>query len=277
MATQTGSYDFKAIKVGHDDAATKATGYITEITNDGINVHEAGDSNTYVKVKSGLIEMVRSSVSMLKMWVESNVTKLRLGDASGKHILVDSSAGVAIMDNTVEVAGFGSTLHIGKVANDSRYFAIDSNGNGTFHGSKLDIFDYPYDPGTEASKGTIRHHYVKVANNDNNQSLHAISLYASSDSERIGLWDEQNGCWVLYANYLDDPGGTYQRIYLPGRIFLANGTQIWDNTSQVTHLLTPVNSSNKQAEFTFEPDGKIYRRTSTNGGSSWSGWASIAG
>lgn len=273
MAKETGTLDLNVLKV----AASKATGFITEITNDGINIHEASNDTTYVKIKSGLIEMVRSGVSMLKMWVDTT-TKMRLGDPSGKHIAIDSSSGVAVMDGSDEVAGFGSTVHIGKVANSSRYLSIDSSGNGAFHGAKLDIFDYPHDVATDTTKGTIRHHYVKVANLDQNgNNYHAVSLYASSDSSNIGIWDEVNSCWVIYANYQDAPSGTYQRIYLPGRIFLANGTQIWDNTSQVTHLLTPVNSSNKQAEFTFEPDGKIYHRTSTNGGTSWSSWTSIAG
>ncbi len=60
-----------------------------------------------------------------------------------------------------------------------------------------------------------------------------------------------------------------------GHIVLANNTQLWDNTGAVTHLLTPANASNKQAEFTFEPDGNIYRRTSTDSGSNWSGWQAI--
>lgn len=275
MAKETGTLDLNVLKV----AASKATGFITEITDDGINVHEASDDTTYVKIKSGLIEMVRSGVSMLKMWVDTT-TKMRLGAPSGKHIDIDSSSGVAIMDNTVEVAGFGSTLHIGKVANDSRYFSIDSNGNGTFHGSKLDIFDYPYDPGTELSKGTIRHHYVKVANNDNNQSLHAVSLYASTSDTRVGLYDETNSKWILQSMFQDpdvDVLVTIPQSFAIGkRMYLSNGTEIWDSAKGVTHLLTPT-VSNKKAEFTFEPDGKIYRRTSTNGGTSWSSWASIAG
>lgn len=284
MATQTGSYDFKAAKEGRDDAAKYATNYIFEkVANDvwihsedhGPDAQGAATQDTYGWRIGSVFELVRAGLSYFRVWVENSVAKMRLGDASGKHIAIDSSSGVAVMDGGDEVAGFGSTVHIGKVANDSRYFSIDSNGNGTFHGSKLDIFDYPYDPGTELSKGTIRHHYVKVANNDNNQSLHAVSLYASSDSERIGLWDETNGCWVLYADYLDDPAGTYQRVTMPAHVFLANGTEVWDNASQVTHLLTPVNSSSKQAEFTFEPDGGFYHRTSTNGGSSWSDWAQV--
>jgi hypothetical protein len=273
-------------------------------------------ADTYGWRIGSVFELVRAGLSYMMLWVESSVTKLRLGLAtaghailspdgmevfagtngadsvakfgsttrvgtsSGKHIGIDSSSGVAVMDGSDEVAGFGSTLHIGKVANDSRYFAIDSNGNGTFHGSKLDIFDYPYDAGTELSKGTIRHHYVKVANNDNNQSLHAVSLYASASDTRVGLYDETNSKWILQSMFQDPDVNVLvtipQSFAIGKRMYLPNGTEIWDNAQGVTHLLTPT-VSNKKAEFTFEPDGKIYRRTSTNGGTSWTSWTSIAG
>ena len=280
MGKETGTLDLKALKVGHGDASTKATNYIEATASDGIKVHNAGDSSTYVQIVSGAIDFVRSGTSAMKLWLVGTVSKIRLGDEDGKHIAIDSSSGVAVMDGADEVAGFGSTMHIGKVANDSRYLSIDSSGNGVFHGAKLDIFDYPYDQGTELSKGTIRHHYVKVANNGNNQPLHAVSLYASASDTRVGLYDETNSKWILQSMFQDpnvDVLVTIPQSFAIGkRMYLPNGTEIWDNAQGVTHLLTPT-ASNKKAEFTFEPDGKIYRRTSANGGTSWTSWTSIAG
>lgn len=275
MAKETGTLDLKALKIGHGDASTKATNYIEATASDGIKVHNAGDSNTYVQIVSGAINFVRSGVNAMKLWLDGAVSKIRVGDENGKSLMINSSTGVAVMDGGDEIAGFGSTMHIGKVGYDSPHFSIDENGYVNVNGAYIDLT--PEGVSNPLYYARIAPHYVKVINKTATTNTHAISLYASSDSERIGLWDEMNGCWVLYADYLDAPAGTYQRVTIPARLFLANGTQIWDNTSQVTHLLTPVNSSNKQAEFTFEPDGKIYRRTSTNGGTSWSSWALIAG
>lgn len=271
MAKETGTLDLKALKIGHGDASTKATNYIEATASDGIKVHNSGDSSTYVQIVSGAIDFVRSGVSAMKLWAAAAVSKIRLGDEGGKHITIDSSSGVAVKDGNDEIAGFGSTMHIGKVDTYGKYFEIDSDGNGTFLGSKLQIIESPYDPGSAIC--TVKPYYIAVQNKTS--ANHSISLYASNSDTKIGLYDEANSCWVLYADYFDQPSGTYQRIYLPGRIFLANGTEIWDNTGAVTHLLTPVNSSSKQAEFTFEPDGNIYRRTSTDSGSNWTGWQAI--
>ena len=60
-------------------------------------------------------------------------------------------------------------------------------------------------------------------------------------------------------------------------ISLQYGSEIWDNASRVVHIRTAANSSNKRADFSFEPDGKVYHRTSSDGGSTWSSWTVIAG
>lgn len=282
MAKETGTLDLKALKVGHGDASTKATNYI-EADSSGIKVHKQGDSNTYVQIISGAINFVRSGVNAMKLWLDGTVSKIRVGDENGKSIVINSSTGVAVMDGSDEIAGFGSTMHIGKLDSEGKYFYIDSNGNGEFLGAKLEIAESPKDPG--AGVCTIKPHYVKVENFPSGVSKHGISLYASSSDAKIGLYDEQQNQWILYSLYFSGDPGTPENntLYMSlkckfnNSMLLANGTEIWDNTSGITHLLTPTDSSNKKAEFTFEPSGKIYRRTSTNGGSSWSSWTSIAG
>lgn len=267
-----------------DDAAKTATDYLTVVDSTGLKVHPANDTTTYVKLKGAAIEMVRNGVELLKMWTESAVAKLRFGDASGDNITIDAD-GVKVMSGSDEIAGFGSTLHVGKVEQTGRYFSIDANGKGEFHGSKLEMYEYPFSPLTLATKGEVAHHYVKVANSAENVDMHAVSLWAANNDKKVGLYDEQNAAWILYALHTAaDPGTPASNILhlalkckFDSSMILANGTEIWDNSAGVTHLLTPVNSSNYQAEFTLEPDGKIYRRTSTNGGSTWSGWSAIAG
>ena len=276
MGKETGTLDLKALKIGHGDASTKATNYIEATASDGIKVHNAGDSSTYVQIVSGAIDFVRSGVSAMKLWLDSAVSKIRIGDDTGKHIVINNSTGFSVMDGSDEVAAFGSAMHVGKVNYNSSYFEISSSGNATVRGTYLDLI--PKGVNNPLYYARIAPHYVKVINHSSTVSDHSISLYAASANTRIGLFDETNNCWVLYSDYLSDPSGTYQRVTIPAHLFLANGTEIWDNASGgITHLLSPPISANKRAEFSFEPDGKIYRRTSTDGGSSWSSWTSIAG
>lgn len=324
MAKETGTLDLKALKIGHGDASTKATNYI-EADSSGIKVHKQGDSNTYVQIVSGAINFVRSGVSAMKLWVDNQAAKVRIGveaaghaifspdgmeifdydstlstpaavsiakfgksetrvgTSDGKHVDINSD-GMVVKSNTTEIAKIGSSgFHFGKAdAYSSNYFSVDSSGNGLFQGAKLTIRESPYDPA--AGSCVIKPHYIKVQHIKKSSS-NSISLYAASSDEKIGLYDENQQQWILYSLYFSGdpytPENNTLYMSLPckfnNHLFLANGTEIWDNTRGVTHLLTPTNSSNKRAEFTFEPDGKIYRRTSTNGGSSWTSWTSIAG
>ena len=72
MATQTGSYDFKAAKAAHDEASQTASNYITEINNDGIMVHAEGDGPDDTQTPSGwhisdVLEYIRQGVS--RFWI----------------------------------------------------------------------------------------------------------------------------------------------------------------------------------------------------------------
>lgn len=72
MATQTGSYDFKAAKAAHDEASQTASNYITEITDDGIMVHAEGDGPDDTQTPSGwhisdVLEYIRNGIS--RFWI----------------------------------------------------------------------------------------------------------------------------------------------------------------------------------------------------------------
>lgn len=80
------------------------------------------------------------------------------------------------------------------------------------------------------------------------------------------------------SDYIPVSGGTLTGVLTAqDGIAFEYGSEIWETSSHVVHIRTSANSSNKRADFTFEPDGKIYRRTSTDGGSTWSAWSAIAG
>ena len=72
MATQTGSYDFRAAKAAHDEASQTASNYITEINNDGIMVHAEGDGPDDTLTPSGwhisnVLEYIRNGIS--RFWI----------------------------------------------------------------------------------------------------------------------------------------------------------------------------------------------------------------
>lgn len=80
------------------------------------------------------------------------------------------------------------------------------------------------------------------------------------------------------SDYLALTGGTVTGVLtVEDTVELGYGSEIWDNSNRIVHIRTAANSSNKRADFTLEPDGKIYRRTSSDGGSTWSSWSAIAG
>ena len=319
MASQTGSYDFKAAKAAADEAAEAAKvagNYIIETASNDVWIHSenhgpnssgVATADTYGWRIGSVFELVRAGLSYFKMWVDTNLVArvrvgvdeaghaifspsgmevfdydstlsepaavsvaqfgksgARVGTSGGKHVEVNTN-GLKVMNGTTEIAGFGSSMHIGAVDTYGKYFEIDANGNGTFLGTKLTILESPYTPG--ANECTIKPHYIKVDQKSNGSiGPHAVSLYASSDSERVGLWDETGSKWVL--NYLNN------KVTVPNTLALENGTALWDNSQGVAHLQTPVVSS-KQAEFTFETDGRFYHRTSTNSGSSWTDWFAV--
>lgn len=107
MPTETGTIDLKAQKAAYDDAesmaddaAKVATDYITEISQDGIWVTPSDakpSSGSAIATTSGwhisdAIELFKSGVSYIKMWVESNVAKLRLGATTSTHVVIDNDS-----------------------------------------------------------------------------------------------------------------------------------------------------------------------------------------
>ena len=91
MATQSGTYDFKGQKDAHDDAAKKATDYLTTVDSTGLMVHPSSDSTTGWKISSA-IELLKSGVSYLKMWLDGSTPKVRIGKSDAANVLISSSS-----------------------------------------------------------------------------------------------------------------------------------------------------------------------------------------
>ena len=98
MATQTGSYDFKTAKAAHDDAATTATNYITNVTSDGIMVHAEGEGPDDTQTPTGwhisdVLELIKSGVTYIKAWLNGNTPTVQIGaSANGNYALIDDDS-----------------------------------------------------------------------------------------------------------------------------------------------------------------------------------------
>ena len=94
-----------------EEAATTATKYITDVTEDGIWVtpeDATPEEGAAVSTTSGwhisdAIELFRTGASMFKVWVESNVTKVRVGREDEGHLVLDAN-GLNIRDALYTVA-----------------------------------------------------------------------------------------------------------------------------------------------------------------------------
>lgn len=127
LQKETGLWDPGAVDAAITEASEVATSYITEVTNDGIKVHDAGDSSNYVHITSAMIDMVTSGISAIKAWVENTVAKIRIGDANSTHVEVSSTDMKVLDSSDNELAKFSSTeAQIGK--SSEQHTVIKSDG-----------------------------------------------------------------------------------------------------------------------------------------------------
>lgn len=127
-------YNKDAVKDGLSEAGTKATKYVTDLS-DGIFVHPEGegpnDTNTPTgwRIKDAL-EMFKTGVSYIKAWVENNTPKIRIGREDSAHFLMEDG----------RICGYGDA--------NSAYFETGDAGNEitqTFIGNgENKIFDLYY-------------------------------------------------------------------------------------------------------------------------------------
>ena len=93
-----------------DDASKVATNYIVADSN-GIKIADANPStaSTYLQLASSFLEFVRGGASMLKLWLDNSVAKVRVGAETGFNTLTDDE-GIKIRNGTTILSKFGSSL-----------------------------------------------------------------------------------------------------------------------------------------------------------------------
>ena len=114
-------------------AATTATAYITDTTNNGIMVHPENDTTSGWSI-AGAIELFKSSISYIKLWIDNNIPKIRIGKEDSKHVLIDDDS-VDIVDDENVLASFGETARIGK--ENQGHIIIDNDSLDIRDGQKI--------------------------------------------------------------------------------------------------------------------------------------------
>lgn len=97
-------------------AASTATAYITDTTDNGIMVHPENDTTSGWSI-AGAIELFKTGISYIKLWIDNNIPKIRIGKEDSKHVLIDNDS-VNIVDDDTTLASFGEVVVVGQEAND---------------------------------------------------------------------------------------------------------------------------------------------------------------
>ena len=144
MPTQTGSLDLSAQKASYDDASTKATSYITELTN-GVFVHSEDNDSTGWSIQDAL-ELLIDNQSLIYAGATgatgSTGAVVRIGSETDMHLTMTPSE-LAFRDASgtpvayIEVVGGESLFYMTRavVVSDLRFgnnlwtFATRDNDN----------------------------------------------------------------------------------------------------------------------------------------------------
>ena len=157
-------------------AATKATSYITDITSDGVFVHEKSSSDV-TPTTSGVNGVhISSDVKIIRnaQVVATYGTTITLGQTSSYNTQI-SSSGLNFYNNGTALASYGSTITIGKTGTNDRNVYIDSNGVNIRKASTV-LATY----GDTITLGQIADGQTRVQIDDN--SLDIISRTSGTDT-----------------------------------------------------------------------------------------------
>ena len=109
--TQKFVFDGQYWRMDDDSVKALATAYITKIDEDGIMVHPE-DDNTSGWAISDAIQLFKNGFSYIKLWIENNIPKIRLGKEDQGHLILDNDS-VDVMNDDKVLASFGATSVIG--------------------------------------------------------------------------------------------------------------------------------------------------------------------
>ena len=120
-------------------ASTTATAYITDTTDNGIMVHPENDTTSGWSIASA-IQLFKSGISYIKLWIENNVAKIRIGREDEGHVLIDNDS-VDIKNGQNVLASFGSDVTIGR-QNYHSYLKLDNAATHVYGYDKQEVLTY---------------------------------------------------------------------------------------------------------------------------------------
>lgn len=280
MPTETGTIDLKAQKAAHDNAAKTATNYITDITNSGIwvtpedakPVNGAAAATTSGWHISDALELWRKGVNMFKVWVESNMTKLRIGDEGGKHLLMDGD-GISLKSAAALMARIKTVTNMttitGRLTFDSGDRALVEGGyNQTNRSAEVEIVADHGESGDTSQYGHDA--YVSlVSMYDEIRQRYESSVELAADT--IGFSDAENARTTV--------GMQQAMSHIIGGIELYAGSYSASAASSITLSETAANFSRLLVEYedstgrkgsvwVDSPDGSTFSMQTVGGNSS---------
>lgn len=115
-------------------AATTATAFIAVDTdNNGIMVHPKDDMASGWQIGNA-IQLFKNGISYIRMWIQDNIPKIRIGDEDKNHIVIDDEA-IKLYSETKELATYstdGITFDPEisyKIGNNNSYISFEDEDN----------------------------------------------------------------------------------------------------------------------------------------------------
>lgn len=215
LSKETSLFNKDAVKEDIQVAGQKATSYITEVSNDGMFVHQTdtdkdGDNPTestaYGVHISDDIDIIRGGVS-----VATYGTNTRIGKETEGNVLIDNDS-VDIMDGTTNLATFGAnSISIGK---NSKTAEIQMCGDGfkvsgAYIQSPLDFIGDTYVTAMENTDENARSKEIDIKNTDHN--LMSLGSYNNGDDSDFTVFCINDS---TDANIIAETDGEFSRIML---------------------------------------------------------------
>lgn len=266
-----------AVESDISDAATKATSYITDISNAGIMVHPSDDSTTGVQITED-VDIMRGGTSVINIGTDDAV---RVGVAGENNIAITDS-GVSFSMPYDDGSG-----HTGTVA-ASMYPGYGSYTNA--HGYTFTVPVFHITHGTTDLKlyrgGRVAiDSDISAANIDATETIHALDEITVGDltallSERVTLADgtvtmeNSHGSSVLSVN---SDGNL--NVSTPIATDAINGLKAYaSGTSSAANYFALINAAaGVGVQFLFNPSTRnLAVRYTTNGGTNWSATRTLA-
>ncbi len=167
-------FDGQVWRMDDDSVKALATAYITEIDNDGIMVHPENDTTSGWSIASA-IELFKSGISYIKLWIDNNIPKIRIGREDQGHLILDNDS-VNVMENTNNnLASFGKETTIGG-ENSSRFVLSPNEITGQYKDGNESFHIYNYYTTKTGEKDIIENQKISPYSQSNNGNTFQYTL-----------------------------------------------------------------------------------------------------